>query len=73
MRTPSASANDVGALAAFEVDDLVELRDSATTTKGRVVEVSRDGNFVTVKWEVRLAMKGMTTTHPPSKLRKLPR
>ena len=73
MRTPSASSNDVGAVAPFEVDDLVELRDSATTTKGRVVEVSRDGNFVTVKWEVRLAMKGMTTTHPPSKLRKPPR
>lgn len=71
MPIPSASANDVGAVAPFEVDDLVELRDSATTTKGRVVEVSRDGNFVTVKWEVRLAMKGMTTTHPPSRLGKL--
>ena len=71
MRTPNASEKEASAVAPFDVDDLVELQDSATTTKGRIVEVSRDGNFVTVKWEMRLAMKGMTTTHPPSKLRKL--
>jgi hypothetical protein len=55
----------------FAKGDEVELRESATATRGTVVWVSEDGSAVRIKWTTRFGDDGRTTTHEPRELRKV--
>jgi len=55
----------------LEIGDAVELRHSATATRGIVVWVSDNGAEVKVKWEQRFGYQNETTTERAVDLRKL--
>lgn len=60
---------------ALNLGDVVQLRESpsiresASSTRGVVVDVKSAGELVSVKWVVRLNLEGETTTHHPDELR----
>jgi sRNA-binding protein len=58
-------------MAAFEIGDQVELRTSATATRGKVIGVRKDS--IRVTWEQRFGSEGTTTTERPEDLRNLSR
>jgi hypothetical protein len=58
-------------MAAFAIGDHVELRTSATATRGAVVGVGKDS--LRVNWEQRFGYEGTTTLERPEELRTLPR
>ena len=60
---------------AFKLGDVVQLRESpsiresASSTRGVIVDVKNGGDLVGVKWVLRLALEGATTTHHSDELR----
>jgi hypothetical protein len=61
----------------FRLGDVVQLRESpsiresASSTRGVIVDVKSRGELVSIKWIVRLTLEGETTTHHPDELRSL--
>jgi len=61
----------------FRLGDVVQLRESpsiresASSTRGVIVDVKDAADLVSVKWVVRLTLEGETTTHHPDELRTL--
>jgi hypothetical protein len=64
-------------MTAFKLGDVVQLRESpsiresASSTRGVVVDVKSAGELVCIKWIVRLTLEGEVTTHHPDELRSL--
>ncbi len=64
-------------MTALKLGDIVQLRESpstresASSTRGVIVDVNGAGELVSVKWVVRLTLEGETTTHHPDELRTL--
>ena len=64
-------------MAAFNLGDVVQLRESpsiresASSTRGVIVDVKSAGELVSIKWIVRLTLEGDVTTHHPDELRSL--
>ncbi len=56
----------------FGAGDEVQRRQLVNWTRGRVVEVSGDGTFVTVKWHTGLRLAGTITTEHEKDLKRAP-